>query len=179
MVDQSNCTVLHYAVEYLCLLVESIYSLNPQSSEPGDCSSSGATSTDKFTECEDYFDIVKFLCEVNPKMVHVAVKDRGDTPLDIPQVILYSSVDDTFKEGSDAYSYIQEIYAILKQASIKVYCSQKKQWEADRGLPCIHHENIDETRERSLPSLAEASKTHGANSTITSTKWFGSEKQSL
>ena len=67
---------------------------------------------------------------------------------------------------------------ILKQASIKVYCSQKKQWEADSGLPCIHHKNINETRDRSLPSLAEASKTHGANSTITSTR-FGSEKQSL
>lgn len=114
-VDRGNCSVLHHAVEYICLLIENRYS------------SFADTDTDTITtEHEDYHQIIKLICSRAPQVVHIKTKDGGDTPLDIPNIIM-------LKPGNNIpqmQERLSEVYQHLKRVSISVYRQRKRLWES-------------------------------------------------
>ena len=116
IVDNSNYSVLHHAVEYVCLLIENRH----RSKSSGDGSTIG-------TEFSDYLEIIKLLCKAAPEMVHCVTNDNNDTPLDIPQSVLtsYTSID----KNTPIVKSLMNVYRILKTTSIHVYRENKKLWE--------------------------------------------------
>lgn len=156
MVDNHNYTVLHHAVEYVCLLIENRYSY--KETENSQITYSIAS------EHDDYLEIVKILCKAGPGMVHRCTTDSGDTPLDIPQVILCRIITKSSRHEHEILARrLLEVYHVLKETSIKYYIIQKKNWESSGFIEQKHIANC----EHSLPS---ADSTLGSsNFTVIST----------
>jgi len=136
MLDNDHYTVLHHAVEYICLLIEK------RSSLPSDSSISIAS------EHNAYMEIVQMLCDAAPEMVFQTTKDSGDTPLDIPQIVLTRH---SHQRNKYHYERISEVYQMLKKTSIKVYTERKHKWERD-GYVINDRVNC----EVSIPSLVSS-----------------------
>ena len=135
MVDNRNYTVLHHAVEYVCLLIENRYSYKETENSQSTCSIA--------SEHGDYLEIVKILCKAGPGMVHRCTKDSGDTPLDIPQVILYRQRITKSSRYENLARRLLEVYQLLRETSIKYYINQKKNWESSRFIEQKHSVNCE------------------------------------
>ena len=122
--DFQNYTVLHHAVEYVCTLIENRYF--------GEDEVMGGSDYSIESEKQDYLEIIKLLCEKCPENIHVATADNGDTPLDIPQIVMA-------KRGTDPtgrnhhIERLTEVYILLKRTSIKVYREKKQKWENEHN----------------------------------------------
>lgn len=116
--DDNNYTVLHHAVEHVCMLIENRYFGEDQVMDGSEQSIE--------SEHEDYLEIIGALCQKHPENVHIATKDNGDTPLDIPQIILMRRND---RSNSHHCKRLNEVYQLLKEASIRVYRGKKTKWE--------------------------------------------------
>ncbi len=132
ILDHKNCTVLHHAVEYACVLIERRYPLS--SSKDGDrdhCNTSNVWTASDTIESEhvEYLEIIQLICNVCPELVHCA-EERGDTPLDIPFVVLLKRADSPL----DFEKRLLEVYDLLKRTSIAWYSKQRKEWESTAYL---------------------------------------------
>ena len=143
IVDNQNYTVLHHAVEYVCLLIQKRYQ-SPEFDEE---------NVSIATECGDYLEIIKLLCELYPEMIHFHTHDNNDTPLDIPQVLL-SNIGPMNPKNQGMIRRMTEIYGLLKRTSIYVYKKQKKCWEesVDRSKMLTDEVMCD----KSLPSMTSS-----------------------
>lgn len=121
--DHQNYTALHHAVEYVCVLIENRYY--------GEISADGSSHNSIATEQQDYLEIIRILCQKCPETVHIATKDKGDTPLDIPQIIMMRRNDPSGKYIH--HKRLLDVYELLKDASIRVYCQKKYKWENEQG----------------------------------------------
>lgn len=160
-VDRDDYTVLHHAVEYVCLLIERRYT------SKNDMYSSSLESSDSIrSEHEDYLEIIKQLCRTAPEMVNKVTKDSGDTPLDIPQIIMMKN--SGTKGERDAR--LTEVYRLLRETSIYVYRTKKKQWEIDGSTS--RESQCDDVMacENSLPSLTSSSLASSALSNLRDSK---------
>jgi hypothetical protein len=161
-VDRDDYTVLHHAVEYVCLLIERRYTSKNQ------MYSSSLESSDSIrSEHEDYLEIIKQLCRTAPEMVNKVTKDSGDTPLDIPQIIMMKNSGARFERDAR----LAEVYRLLRETSIYVYRTKKKQWEIE-GSISRKPESEDTTMacENSLPSLTSSSLASSALSNLRESK---------
>lgn len=120
--DNNNYTVLHHAVEHVCILIENRYF--------GQDQVMGGSEQSIESEHEDYLEIIRTLCQKYPETVHIATNDNGDTPLDIPQIIMMRRND---RSGSHHNKRLMEVYQLLKEASIRVYREKKTKWEKERN----------------------------------------------
>ena len=134
ILDNDDYSVLHHAVEYICLLIEKRMTFSSDS------------SLSIQTEHNAYMEIIQCLCYVVPEMVLQATKDSGDTPLDIAQIILSRQ-----NEYSRHCKRIEEVYKILKKTSINLYSQKKKNWE------CIGYDKKKNCG-NSIPSLQNSSQ---------------------
>lgn len=125
--DQQNYTVLHHAVEYICVLIENRYF--------GEDSVHGSSENSIETEQQDYLEIINILCQKCPETVHIATKDKGDTPLDIPQIIMMRRNDPSGKYIH--HKRLLDVYELLKEASIRVYRQKKYDWENEHRKTTI------------------------------------------
>ena len=116
--DNNNYTVLHHAVEHVCILIEGRYF--------GEDQCMGGSEHTIESEHQDYLEIIKDLCERYPRTVHIATFDNGDTPLDIPQIMMMKR---PCKKNNHYHKRLEEVYRILKEASIRIYRAQKHHWE--------------------------------------------------
>lgn len=112
-VDRGNYSVLHHAVEYICLLIENRHK-------------SFADNDTIESEHEDYLEIIKLICSKAPHVVHYKTNDDGDTPLDIPNIIMLKQV----KKNPQLEGRLLEVYQLLKRVSVSVYRHRKRQWES-------------------------------------------------
>jgi len=148
VVDRDDYTVLHHAVEYVCLMVERRYT-----SCNNVYSMSNESSDSIRSEHEDYLEIIKLLCRTAPEMVNKVTKDSGDSPLDIPQIIMMK------KSGSkcERDTRLKEVYRLLRETSIYEYRTKKKQWEHEGSS--LRESSCCSTVvcENSLPSLTSSS----------------------
>ncbi len=142
IVDHDHCSVLHHAVEYICLLIEKRMSLP----------SEGSLSI--YSEHSAYLDIVRSLCDCAPEMVIHGTKDNGDTPLDIPQIVLARQECETARQSKR----IHEVYMMLRDTSIKVYLERKKRWECDGPF---YVDNMKKNCEQSVVPSLESSQSSG------------------
>ena len=79
----------------------------------------------KSTSSPPYYQVLERLCEIAPEMIHV--RDRkGLTPLDFVQIFKIKKIR---KDDKEKYEQLQHIYEILRDASIKLYKKNKRQWE--------------------------------------------------
>ena len=118
--DHKNYTVLHHAVEYICILIENRYF--------GEDQVLGGSEYSIESEHQDYLEIIRIICRKCPQTVHFATKDNGDTPLDIPQIMMMRRRTDP--TGKNQYhKRLKEVYQLLKEASIRVYRQKKHKWE--------------------------------------------------
>lgn len=159
--DSQNSTVLHHAIEYICLvLINEIHEDDLPRNEYGSLTaSSGGCSTTRVSrshrseaimEYEEYLKIIELLCKTNPEMVHIETT-LGATPLDIPQLILVNSFSHDYKDDTGGHrNSLNEVYQILRRVSINLYRQKKRIWER-QGLFDIH-EN-ESMVSKSLPSL--------------------------
>lgn len=128
--DKNNYTVLHHAVEHVCMLIENRYF--------GEDQVMGGSMQSIESEHEDYLEIIRILCQKYPKNVHIATKDNGDTPLDIPHIILMRRSENK-NINSPHYIRLMEVYQLLKEASVRVYRERKAIWESEpnkQGSSC-------------------------------------------
>ncbi len=139
IVDQDKYSVLHHAVEYICLLVERRVSLP----------ANGSISI--FSEHSEYMQIVQYLCDVAPEMVFHRIKDSGDTPLDIPHIILCRHPDPDSRECKR----IRDIHKILRATSVKLYMEKKKRWEGVSGESGY---KVGDKSNQSIPSLESSNQ---------------------
>ena len=107
--DNDNRTALHHAVEFTCLTILQLHE---------DDSSSLSLVYEASTE------VVEELLNIAPENVHV-ITTRGDCPLDIPHEFKIK----LNNKNEDKDPKIDEIYNLLKEASLEIYRSCKKSWE--------------------------------------------------
>lgn len=122
ILDRNSCSVLHHAVEFACVLIEERYISSSHKRSP-----TRSTRSAEFTiesEHKEYLEIIQLLCDAVPESVH-HTEMKGDTPLDIPFVVLMKHV----KPPLEFHLRLMEVYEILKKTSIKVYRKQKEEWE--------------------------------------------------
>lgn len=154
--DHDNYSVLHHAVEYVCLLIDKRYSLHSQNSVE-------SVSDTIVSEHEDYLEIIKILCSTAPEMVHCMTNDNGDSPLDIPQIILAKRK----TTGREHQKRLLEVYQLLRSTSLHVYREKKKYWEDDKVRNKLRDMEMDDVNcGKSLPSLESSH----ASSAFTSLK---------
>jgi hypothetical protein len=118
--DKNNYTVLHHAVEHVCMLIENRYF----GEDHVMCDSMQSIES----EHGDYLEIIRTLCQQYPETVHIATNDNGDTPLDIPQIIMMRRSDNN-NSNSQHCKRLMEVYQLLKEASIRFYREKRMIWE--------------------------------------------------
>lgn len=123
-VDHDNYSVLHHAVEYICIRIDNWYE------NAMDLADSKSLESDSFdAEFEDYLEIIKLICYKAPQTVHCKTNDSGDTPLDIPNIILLKPT----SKHPQMQERLLEVYRLLKKTSVHVYREQRRVWEGARA----------------------------------------------
>jgi len=145
-VDHGNYSVLHHAVEYICLLIEKRHKR-----------SQDACSESIESEHEDYLEIIKLLCSKAPQTVHCRTKDDGDTPLDIPYIIMLRQT----YINPQMQERLLEVYQLLKRVSISVYRQRKKAWEGAK-----RDSNVAEDCGGSIPSMVSSNASSAASQSL-------------
>ena len=134
--DNDNRTALHHAVEFCC---KSIVDYDDTSSAS--------------IIYEESLEVVEELLQVAPETV-LFVSSRGDCPLDIPHEI-------KAKHNIAEDPKIDEIYYLMKEASIEIYRGRRAKWEEsgyDTGALKVE-DDVDEVHAPSLvSSLASSSQ---------------------
>lgn len=128
--DNDNRTALHHAVEFSC---KSIVNYDDSSSAS--------------IIYEESLEVVEELLQVAPEAVHF-VTSRGDCPLDIPhQIKAKHDIAEDLK--------IDEIYYLMKEASIEIYRGWREKWE-EEGYDTGVYKVEDDVEEEHVPSLASS-----------------------
>lgn len=137
-VDFDNYTVLHHAVEYICLLIEARYK----------------NVSDHETIASDlveYLEIIRMICRSAPETVHCLTKDNGDTPLDIPQIMMMRV------NSPHQHRRLSEVYQVLKDTSVELYRQRRNHWETSTPRkPLQHGKESMSACEKSVPSLTSS-----------------------
>jgi len=141
-VDRGNYSVLHHAVEYICLLIEKRHTR-----------SQDTYSESIESEHDDYLEIIKLICSKAPQTVHYKTNDDGDTPLDIPNIIMLKHT----KINPHMQERLLEVYQLLKRVSISVYRQRKKAWEGAK-----RDSNVAEDCGGSIPSMVSSNASSSA-----------------
>jgi ankyrin repeat protein len=122
--DKDNRTALHHAVEFACML------------------SNADDSSILSIAFEESIEIIELLLSVAPETVLFTTLG-GHSPLDIPQII-------KGRRNLDEHDNLDEIYRLLKEASIKFYKTQKEIWERNGNDKGIKNKDYDS---ESVPSV--------------------------
>mmetsp|Transcript_10064 Transcript_10064/g.12707 ORF Transcript_10064/g.12707 Transcript_10064/m.12707 type:complete len:321 (+) Transcript_10064:3-965(+) len=159
IVDHSCCSVLHHAVEYACLVIESKYSNHRTNA-------SGTTDSTIATDDEEYLDIIQLLCNVAPDLVF-SVGINGDTPLDIPNVVMVNRLADAERHERAIEREIErrllQVYRILKKTSINLYRKRKADWENTPILSTSDEKDSKSTFSSMSSSNASARSAQGSH----------------
>jgi len=124
ILDYRGYSVLHYSVEYACLLVVKRYTSDKTTD-------SNITDTID-SEHDDCINIIKMICSEAPYLACVSNKDNGDTPMDIPHVIFIEYADAIPPIGKERLCEISEA---LRETQISMYRKKKKEWELQGYQP--------------------------------------------
>lgn len=127
--DSDNRTALHHAVEFSCKIT-----MHDDSSVVS-------------MMYEESIEIIEQLLSIAPETV-LYVTSRGDCPLDIPHEFKIKYVD------KKEYNF-DEIYSIIKEASIELYREMKTKWELAGYNMIISRQQIG--KPESSPSLVSSS----------------------
>lgn len=104
--DKGNRTVLHHAVEYVCLISR--------------CDDSNDSSLISIMY-EEGIEVMEQLLSMIPEAVH-CISESGDSPLDIPHIF-------QVKWSCTQNARLDEIYRLLKATSIELYQKSRLAWE--------------------------------------------------
>jgi len=149
MRDDDLRVPLHHAVEFAARLdLRESDSSMPSSSLYSSSKSSVYSSPSSFHED---LEVIQGLCDVAPETVHFTNKNN-DTPMDILHVIR------GMVETEEQHLRIESVYAIMKEASIRVYKRNRLAWESQKYCPTDFVGKVDD-RQPSVVSSTVTSST--------------------